>query len=209
MRVIENHKQLVEKGREVVRNAPQLYIDGDFEHDGKAGYGSPRSIGAVSPWGETFYRELQPSSDIWIESQHQFCEEHGLSRERLLEEGIPPAQAMEELTTWQAQLQETHQKEGAVFTAFNAGYDFAILDLEYATAKLNNPFGIAGFCLKSLAMTFAHEYDWKQTAKGKLPTELLPTGDFTHHALEDALYQQQIHFAMIGKLSTLGSIEGK
>jgi hypothetical protein len=29
----------------------------------------------------------------------------------------------------------------------------------------------------------------------------VPDGDFTHHALEDARYQQKIHFALVGALA--------
>jgi hypothetical protein len=66
-----------------------------------------------------------------------------------------------------------------------------------------NPYGVAGYCIKSLAIALSDTYDWRQTTKGNLPAELVPEGDFTHNALEDARYQQKIHFALAAKLQTI------
>ena len=168
--------------------------------DGIAGYGSLLSIGAVSPWGEEFYRELRPTASEWIEGNRVFCEKHGLVRDRLLLEGAEPALAIQELSDWEQELRDRHQKRGqSVIVAFNASYDFPLIDLEYKRAQIDNPFGVAGYCVKSLAMQFAPTYDWQSTKKSRLPTELVPAGDFTHHALEDARYQQNLHFAMVGQ----------
>ena len=198
----ERHEQLVATGREIVQSAPQLYVDLDVEADGVAGYGSLLSIGAVSPWGEQFYRELRPTSDLYIPENRLFCEAHGLQHARLLDEGVPPEQALRQLAEWEADLRSTYQKRGkSVLVAFNASYDFPLVNLEYARAKLDNPFGIAGYCVKSLAMAFQPDYDWAMTSKNRLPEELIPDGDFTHNALEDAVYQQKLHFAMVGALS--------
>ena len=189
------------RGREIVQEAPQLYIDLDVESDGIAGYGSLLSIGAVSPWGETFYRELKPSTDTWIPGNKEFCEAHGLQRERLIVEGIDGEQAIAELQTWQQELRERYQKRGAVLVAFNASYDFPLIDLEFKRAQLENPFGVAGYCIKSLAMRLTDGYDWRATQKSSLPLDIKPAREFTHNALEDAEYQQHLHFAMIGKLA--------
>ena len=67
-------------------------------------------------------------------------------------------------------------------------------------AAVENPFGVAGYCVKSLAMALGEIYDWRETGKSKLPLEIVPDGEFTHNALEDAIYQQSLHFAMVGKL---------
>ena len=45
-------------------------------------------------------------------------------------------------------------------------------------------------------------YSKKFLKKSKLPPEILPDGDFTHHALEDAQYQQKIHFGLAALLGT-------
>ena len=195
------HEKYAELGEIVVKSAPQLYIDLDVEADGIAGRGSLLSVGAVSPWGETFYRELRPSSELYIPSNRQFCEEHGLSRERLMDEGVDPAKAMRELAEWTNDLTGLYEKKAVVMSAFNASYDFPLINEAYLRTEQQNPFGIAGFCTKSIALALdPHRYDWSAARKNHLPDEIMPPGDFTHHALEDAQYQQRLHFATVGYL---------
>ena len=197
----ERHNELVAKGREIVQNAPQLFVDLDVESDGWPGYGSMLSVGAASPWGETFYRELQPTDGPHIPVNREFCRQHGLAYERLMDEGIKPAVAMQELTDWQSDIKSRYGKLGkSIVTAFNASYDFPMVNLEYVKAGLENPFDITGYCIQSLAMSLGGEYDWKNVSKKRLPAELTPDGVFTHNALEDALWQQELHFAMAGLL---------
>src|SRR5437870_1484664 len=106
-----SHESLISTGKEVVREAPQLYVDLDVEADGVPGYGSLLSIGAVSPWGETFYRELRPSSEQFLPSNRAFAEAHGLERERLMEEGMDPIAAAQELRDWTVELSSKYDKE--------------------------------------------------------------------------------------------------
>lgn len=197
------HEYLAEQGQNIVQNASQLYIDLDVEADGKPGYGSLLSIGAVSPWGDEFYAELTPQSEQCIPSQRDFCETHGLERERLIREGQDRHQALRHLASWAISLTAKYDKSEPVLTAFNASFDYPWIDLAMLEAGIyQNPFGVAGYCIKSLALAFSNTYDWRQTSKGDLPAELVPEGDFTHNALEDARYQQQIHFAIAGKLGS-------
>ncbi len=189
--------QLIEQGRSIVQNAPELYIDIDVEADGKPGYGSLLSIGGVTPHGETFYIEMKPGSGLYIPRQRAFCEAHGLQRERLLDEGVDPAEAMQHFKDWTDQ-QAARIGRKPVFAAFNAGFDFGHIDLELYKARLPNPYGIAPLDLKSQAIDIAPGWDWNLTSKDKLPLEILPEGDFTHNALEDAVYQQHIHFGLAG-----------
>lgn len=194
---------LYERGMEIVQNAPQLYLDLDVEADGKAGYGSLLSVGAVSPWGEEFYAELKPTSDVWVQSQRDFAEAHGLERERLIREGKEPAEVMLDLVRWASSLKKKYQKLGCVITAFNASFDFAWVDLEITKANLKSPFGVAGYCIKSRAQGLEDGYDWRDTSKGRLPDSIVPDGDFTHNALEDAIYQQKVHFALAGLIEMI------
>ena len=204
------NQQYFERGQEIVQAAPQLYVDLDVEADGKPGYGSLLSVGAVTPWGDEFYREIKPTSDVWVPSQRQFCEDHNLQRERLLAEGMHPAQAMRELQQWTREQQARYEKVGSVLTAFNASFDYPWIDLQMTRAKLNSPYGIAGYCIKSLAQVFSQDrYDWRETSKGRLPADIVPDGDFTHNALEDAAYQQKIHFALVGRLAIAGRANPK
>ncbi len=195
-----NHEQLAARGSEVIKAAPELYIDLDVEADGIPGYGSLLSVGAVSPWGETYYTELRPASERFIESNRAFCEAHNLERERLMDEGRDPSEAMRELRDWTGDVVQTHEKSRPVLTAFNASFDHPWVDLGMKEAQLQNPFGVAGFCIKSMANVFSENYSWRETVKGRLPADIVPEGDFTHNALEDAIYQQKIHNALVGKL---------
>ena len=192
--------EIFERGREIVLAAPQLYIDVDVEADGIAGHGSMLSIGAQSPTGESFYSEIRPVSEDFKAGNREFCEQHGLERERLLREAPDFREVMEKFHIWTAELTEKTGRQ-PVFTAFNAAFDWAFVDLYFVKADYEkNPFGIAPFDLKSLSLPLTNEWDWTQTSKNKLPEVIIPEGDFTHHALEDAQYQQKLHFGMAALL---------
>lgn len=193
----ELREQLFFYGKQAVMNAPQLYINVDVEADGVPGYGSLLSIGACSPYGENFYIELKPSSEEFVSSQREFCESHGLNRERLIQEGVNPSIALQKFIGWTNRLKDTYKVE-PVFTAFNAWFDYGFMALACARYEAANPYGIAPFDLKSYVPGVTGELDWKSTAKSKLPPIIQPKGDFTHHALEDALYQQELHFGLVG-----------
>lgn len=198
---MKTHELLVARGREIVQGAPQAFIDLDVEADGIPGRGSLLSIGAVSPWGETFYAELRPANETFIPSNRAFCEAHNLNRERLLDEGQDPKTAARNLAQWAIDLTEAYDKQRPVLTAFNASFDGPWIDLAMKEADTANPFGVTAFCIQSLAMALPGVYDWRKTSKANLPAEIVPDGEFTHNALEDAIYQQKVHFAMVAKLA--------
>jgi hypothetical protein len=188
------------QGKEIVLTAPQLYVDVDVEADGIAGYGSMLSIGAQSPTGESFYSEIKPYDSHYLEGHREFCEAHGLSIERLMAEGNDIKDVMDVFELWLRELRMKHGKD-PVFTAYNAAFDWAHVDLGFQLAGASeNPFGIAPFDLKSLAVPLTRHWDFVATKKRSLPPEIIPDGDFTHHALEDAQYQQKLHFGMAALL---------
>lgn len=195
----------IERGREIVQQSPQLIVDLDVESDGIAGFGSLLSIGAITPWGETFYRELKPTSSEWIEGNREFCENHGLNRERLLDEGMEPSLAINELDEWTRGAMKKYGKTAAVLAAYNASYDFPLIGLEYQRAGLESPYGHAGYCTESLLMAFEPKYDWHASGNKQFGSDVRPTGELSHNALEDAIYQQLFHFALIGKYARHGA----
>lgn len=198
-----NKLEIFEHGREIVLSAPQLYIDVDIEADGIAGHGSMLSLGAQSPMGESFYSEIQPITDSFKPGNREFCEQHGLQRERLLQEAPDFKKVMKDFHSWVTEVTEKTGKS-PVFTAFNAAFDWAFVDLYFIKADYEkNPFGIAPFDLKSLALPLTGDWNWSKTGKNKLPEVIIPEGDFTHHALEDAQYQQKLHFGMAAILGTI------
>lgn len=194
--------KLLAKGRQIVLAAPQLYIDVDIETDGWAGHGSMLSLGAVAPDGQMFYAKIRPLYADYVPSQREFCETHGLERERLLAEGSHYAETMRNFQSWVLRLAAQSGKR-PVFTAFNAAFDFGFVQLYFLKAGLTNPFESAPLDLKSLAMVIDANWDWSLTAKNQWPAEMRPDGDFVHDALEDAIYQQKMHFAMAGAIAEL------
>ncbi len=200
---MKTREEIVEQGRAIVLGAPQLYVDVDVEADGIAGYGNMLSLGAQSPTGESFYTEIRPLSTKFKRGNRDFCEAHGLQRERLLTEAPDAIAAMNSFKNWLTGLEIKYTKK-LIFTAFNAAFDWALVDLYFILGKAgNNPFGIAPFDLKSLALPLGGSWDWSSTAKSKLPAIIIPDGDFTHHALEDAQYQQKLHLGMAGLLGPI------
>jgi hypothetical protein len=199
---MSRHEQLVARGREIIQDAPQAFIDIDVEADGVAGCGSLLSVGAVSPWGETFYAELQPTSERYVPSQRDFCDKLGLTRERLMDEGENPRLALRNLAHWAVDLTSAHDKQRPILAAFPASFDCAWIKGAMFEAGIidDYPFGIGGFCLQSMAMALSGQHDWRVTSKGRLPAELLPSDEFTHNALDDAKYQQKMHFALAAAL---------
>lgn len=190
------HNRLVSKGREIVLNAPQLYISVDIEADGRVGKGNLSSIGAITPDEESeFYIELAPITDRHEPHQRKFCEENGLERERLLWEGELASTAIRGFKKWVID-QATRTGKDPVLVGFAAGWDHGFIDYYLAREDETNPLGFASFDLKSLSIGFGGEWDWSTTGKNSLPPQLVPEETFTHNALDDAKWQQQLHFAM-------------
>lgn len=189
-------QQLWAEGREILQNAPQLFIDIDIEADGIAGYGSILSIGAVTVHGETFYSEVKPMYETFLPANQAFCDEHGLERGRLLAEAPSAETVMHDFNVWVLANALAHGKD-PVFVGLNAGYDWPFIDLYFNRFGIKNPFGIAGDDLKSFVMPLGGKWDWNDTKKSRMPDAIKPEGDFTHHALEDAQYQQKLHFGAV------------
>ena len=203
--------RLVSIGRQIVLSSPSLFVSFDAEMDG----GSLLAFGAVTPWGETIKREVKPASDFYNPSQREFCETHGLERDRLMEEGTPLEEAIFDLDVWVRRTAQEHDGKAPVFMAFNASEDWPLISNPMKQMGIKNPFGIAGYCLKSeaLALTMltqkkpdVSQYgcDWKDTGKGSLPKWLVPDREFTHDPLEDAEYQLEIKYALTGYIAAVG-----
>ena len=91
--------------------APDLYISADIEADGPipgkysmlafglavAGRFDGRYFEEREPSAATFYRELQPISDNVVASAARVA---ALDRDRLKQEGTPPAEAMSDAARW-------------------------------------------------------------------------------------------------------------
>lgn len=195
-----SREALWQRGEEIVLAAPQLYLDVDVEADGIAGYGSMVALGAQSPTGESFYSEVRPEGDEFLAENLEFCNKHGLDHDRLLKEAPESTIVMQKFEVWLKELRANNGDKELVFTAFNASFDWSHVALAFVRAGIDNPFMAAPLDLKSLALPLNGKWDFKQTKKANLPEIIVPEGDFTHQALEDAQYQQKLHFGMAALL---------
>lgn len=221
--VAERREFCTELGKEILTNrASEMFVDFDVEGDGPAGFGSLCSIGAVAPTGEEFYVEIKPQTTRFSPEARAFCDKLGLTRNYLEEHGATVEEAALLFKKWVDSLKKQYNKP-AVATAFNAGYDWAHIDLAFAigaieypddfpkdpavTSPQHNPFGVSPADTKSLGLALPREgkddisWSWRLTAKRNLPPTVNPDMPFTHNALDDAKYQQLQHFAMVGLLN--------
>ena len=191
--------RLIETGKEIILNSPQTYISIDIEADGIAGYGSMLSIGAVSPNGEEFYSEIRPISEDYIDANRNFAEEHGLERKRLEKSAPDSLTVMQKFSDWIESVVERNENKKPVFVAFNAAFDWSFVDLYFKKSGIDNPFGIAPLDLKSIALSLKSnsDFDWIKTKKDNLPNSILPNENFTHNALDDAIYQQTLFYGLV------------
>lgn len=199
-----SREALFERGREIILQAPQLYVDLDVEADGIAGYGNMTALGAQSPTGESFYSEIRPYSELYMPEKRKFCEEHGLEHDRLLREAPELTVVIRQFCAWVKSLEESTGKK-PVLTAFGPDFDASHLKLCFAITGMYDeyPFALLPFDLKSLALPLGGDWDWKKTAKSNLPKAIIPDGDFSHNALEDSQYQQKLHFGMAALMEQL------
>jgi len=145
--------------------------------------------GRFEPDEDRFYAELRPEAPGFDPGAMAV---HGIPRERLEREGLPPGQAMRDLTRF---VEERRGGGKAVFVGHNVGFDWSYVAYYFENAGLPNPFGYKSLDIKSLAMGRLR-IGWFETSKESLQKLLpgLPEQDRrrVHRADYDALYQAQI-----------------
>lgn len=187
-------QQIWDEGQKILLASPKnTFIDVDIEADGVSGFGSMLSVGAVGPEGQEYYSEVKPITDWHVPHQRQFCEDIGLDWQRLKDEAPYYKDVMSDFNDWTSDIKREYGGKRPVFSAFNAAFDWAFVDAYFKRAKIKNPYGIAPLDLKSVAIGLTEDWNFHETSKNSLPEIILPDEEFTHHALEDAIYQQKIH----------------
>ncbi len=168
---------------------PDLYISADVETDGPIpGPYSMLSFGLAvvgsydghrldrrPPGGETFYRELRPISDRF---QDEALAVNGLDRDRLIERGMAPEQAMEEAAQWVRRHAGDHK---AVLVAYPVAFDWSFLYWYFERfAASGSPFGFSS-CL-DIRTLYQASAGTVHAASGQsaMPASLLPTAPHTH-----------------------------
>jgi hypothetical protein len=177
-----------------------IYISVDVESDGPIpGPFSMLSLALVAiatfdgehferldPQAAARYWELQPISERF---DPEALSINRLDRDRLRLEGTPPADAMREADRWVRGVADGRR---AVLVAYPSAFDWSFVHWYFSSFLGTSPFG-HGTCIdiRSLYIGAAGS-TYAESAKSRLPAELLPQSAHTHNALDDAIEQGEL-----------------
>jgi len=179
------------------QTSEDFYIVVDVETSGPTpGKFALLSIGActVSSPRQNFYAELQPDAEDMLEEAMQV---NKLSLDELHRTGLPPREALAQLSDWVERVLPERQK--AVFTAFNAPFDWMFIDHYFHKYLGKNPFGYKALDIKAFYMG-VYGVNWSETSHNKISAKLTHDHQLPHHALEDAILEADL-FELILKES--------
>lgn len=168
---------------------PETFISVDVETAGPTPAEYPLlSIGAclVDDPETAFYVELKPLTDNALEESLAVS---GLSMERLVVEGVPPAEAMARFDQWVARV--TPAGHVPVLVAFNAVFDWMFVDAYFQRFLGWNPFGHSALDVKAYYMGMTGS-DWASTSMRVLSPLYLEGRQLSHNALGDARDQAEL-----------------
>lgn len=178
----------------------EIYISADIETDGPVpGTFSMLSFGLVAVAtfdGETVSRlDARAHSQYWelVPIGERFDPEalavNGLDRDRLIETGQDPGDAMRSAARW---VERIALGRRPVLVAYPVAFDWMFLHWYFQTFAGSSPFGHSSCVdIRSLYMGAAG-VPFAQSSKKHVPDELQPRTAHTHHALEDAIEQGQL-----------------
>ena len=179
---------------ETPRELPEFFISVDVETAGpNPGEYSMLSIGAcpVDDPDNGFYIELKPTLDAALEESLEISK---LSMEELAEHGVAPEDAMRRFEQWIEDSTPAGHK--AVFTAFNAPFDWMFVDDYFRRFLGRNPFGYSALDMKAYYMGKAG-VSWARTSMRYLSPLYLEGHHLTHNALGDARDQAELFRAIL------------
>ena len=147
---------------------------------------------------KTFYVEIQPDRPAFSPVA---MDVHNLDPVHLMEEGLPPVDAIRQFADWlKAAVPEDTTP---VFVAFNAPFDWMFINDYFIRYLGENPFGHSALDIKAFYMGRAG-VPWRQTSKRFIDSRLPEPSPLTHHALDDALVQADLFLNVIeGRLGDL------
>jgi hypothetical protein len=149
----------------------------------------------------TFYRELKPISENYIDDAYMVGLINGLPKtatpaERqahLLENGSDPNIAMPEFNAWLRTLtQEFGPNSRVVFTAFPLGFDWMFIYWYLIQYAGESEFGFSGFLDIKTLYAAKSGATLSRSTKRYMPKHLFSTRPHTHNALDDAIEQGEL-----------------
>ena len=167
--------------------AEEVWISVDVEASGPSpSTGSLLAIGAclVDDPYSSLYLELKPVPGMpWSLAAARV---HRLSRERLIRNGLEPADAMGRFDDW---VEEVSEGREPVMVGWNADFDWMFIADYFARFMGANPFGHAPLDIKAFAMGRLRLERWAHTRREALVDRFAEASPLSHHALEDAQSQ--------------------
>ncbi|MGZ4854007.1 MAG: 3'-5' exonuclease [Candidatus Angelobacter sp.] len=180
-----------------MNNKREVFISVDVEAAGPIpGEYSLLTIGACVVFDDTqtFTCELKPTTRNAVPEALAVT---GLSLDILEQEGLPPAEAMQNFHDW---IQRVAGIDGTpVFVGFNAAFDWSFINYYFHRYIGVNPFGFSALDIKSLYMGVT-DCTWRETKSSQIATKLHPKLTGNHNALQDAQYQAELFRLIRSKL---------
>ncbi|MDE3823966.1 3'-5' exoribonuclease [Sinorhizobium meliloti] len=193
----------------VLSNVPKMksernvdvYFSADIETDGPipgpysilsfalvfAGTYDGKTFTRPSDYEKNFYRELRPISSDY---EPEALAVNGLDRTWLVQNGMPPEQAMREANDW---VRAVAGDGNPVFVAYPLSFDWTWLYWYFVRfSHRGSPFGHSRCFDIKTAVSVKTGFPIAGSGRSKLPGRLLPSGRHTHHALDDAIEQAEI-----------------
>ncbi len=185
-------------------NTQDFFIVVDVEAAGPTpGEFAMLSVGActVSLPHQTFYIELKPDS---LRSQEEAMRIHGLSMHTLAQQGVEPRAGMHAFARWVKEV--TPQGKKAVFTAFNAPFDWMFVNEYFHRYLEHNPFGHKALDIKAYFMGL-HGVSWAETSHKEICAYYGLQAGLSHNAVEDAQQEASLFALILDEMERQDSIK--
>jgi hypothetical protein len=178
-----------------------VYFSADIETDGPipgpfsmlslalvyAGSFDGATFSRPDRYDHSFYRELRPIS---AEFEPEALAINGLDRERLLIDGMPPADAMTDAAEWVRALAGSGRP---VLVAYPLSFDWTWLYWYFVRfSRSGSPFNHSSCFDIKTAVAVKGRVPVAQASRDRLDSTLRPHKAHTHHALDDAVEQAEI-----------------
>lgn len=134
-----------------------------------------------------FYRELKPISELF---DPEALKINGLDREKLIEIGLPPKQAMRDAYVW---VRSIARSDRPVLVAYPLSFDWSWLYWYFVRfSEQGSPFGYSRCFDIKTAVAVKEKIPIAEAGRKQLPNLLRSRREHSHNALDDAIEQAEI-----------------